>query len=50
MDFLTDLFERVYNGLLYPLLSFVLAHVVITLLILAVLIVWVGMTYKGRLR
>jgi len=50
MDFLTSLFGRAYDHLLYPVLSFVLAHLVTTLLILALLVVWVGMAYKGRIR
>jgi len=50
MDLLTDLFRSVYDHFLSPLVSFVISHQIITLFILAVLIVWVGMTYKGRIR
>lgn len=51
MDFLTDLVQYVYDHFLYPLyplLSIVLDHALITLSILAVLILWVGMAYKSR--
>ena len=50
MDFLTDLVRYVYDRFLFPVLSIVLDHALITLSILAVLILWVGMAYKGRLK
>jgi hypothetical protein len=50
MDVLRSLFSYVYEGILDPLASLVVSNMLITLFILAILVIWVGIAYKGKLK